>query len=336
VSRRRRRDDPQEATTGRRARSARNTGNKGIWIVLLLLFALLAFPLLAVIGSILLVTPVRSSQSITEPPGAAVVVVEGQAPVALTATPLPALPPSGAMPADMPRSILPALSLAPDGVTLFVLLPGIAGLAVLVGAALIVGVGSWSKVGQTQTEHGRGDEEGAAPPARTAKLRLWILAFAFWCALSAFLILDLGFSVSLFPQFVIIYGAFWLLVGALLLTGRRMRDKLLILGLFVIILFFLRSVDWNSRKPFLRSLYRIEDGMSESQVEQIMNGYTKTYGGGPPTWDPEYREYEYDESGGLVTGWVTYRHTDEGWGDSDWGVVAFENGLVAGVEFLPD
>jgi hypothetical protein len=221
-------------------------------------------------------------------------------------------------------------------VTLFVLLPGIAGLTVLAGAALIVGVGNRWRVDHTQTEHGGGDGEDRAPPARTAKLRLWILGFAFWFALSAFLILDLGFSVSLFPQFVVIYGAFWLLVGALLLSGRQMRDKLLILGLFVAILFFLRSVDWNSRKPFLRSLYRIEEGMSESQVEQIMNGYTKTYGGGPPPSHPEYREYEYDESGGLLTGWVTFRHTDEGWGDSDWGVVAFENGLVAWIRFLPD
>jgi hypothetical protein len=291
---------------------------------------------LAVIGGVLLVTPVRSSQTTIEPPGATVVVVEGEAPVTLTATPLPPLPPSGALPADVPRSITPSLSLVPNGVTLFVLLPGLAGLTVLAGAALTVGVGSRWKVGQSQAEHRGGDGEDGAPPAETAKLRLWILAFAFWFALSAFLILDLGFSVSLFPQFIVPYGAFWLLVGALLLGGRPMRDKLVILGLFVVILFTFRSVDWNSRKPFLRNLYRIEEGMGESQVEQIMNGYTKTYGGGPPPSHPEYREYEYDEQGRLLTGWVTYRHTDEGWGDSDWGVVAFENGIVAWIQFLPD
>jgi hypothetical protein len=31
-----------------------------------------------------------------------------------------------------------------------------------------------------------------------------------------------------------------------------------------------------------------------------------------------------------------YRHTNEGWGDSDWGIVRFQNGRVVSVEFSHD
>jgi hypothetical protein len=35
-------------------------------------------------------------------------------------------------------------------------------------------------------------------------------------------------------------------------------------------------------------------------------------------------------------GRINYRHTTEGWGDSDWGLVTFQAGRVSQVEFLPD
>jgi len=75
--------------------------------------------------------------------------------------------------------------------------------------------------------------------------------------------------------------------------------------------------------------------MTESQVDQVMSGYMKGYYGGPP---PSFREYEpeFDEQGKIVTGWVTYRHTDEGWGNSDWGTVTLEDGYVVHIEFSPD
>jgi hypothetical protein len=129
------------------------------------------------------------------------------------------------------------------------------------------------------------------------------------------------------------YMAFWLLVGALLATGRSLRDKLLILGLFVLVLGSVRFVDWNSRKPFLRKFYSLQEGMTAEEVDQIMSGYMKANGGGPPQ---SQDQYEFDEQGEIVTGWVTYRHTNEGWGDSDWGVVTFENGRVVHRRFLPD
>jgi hypothetical protein len=159
-----------------------------------------------------------------------------------------------------------------------------------------------------------------------------LLAFAFWLALSIFLILDLGFSVSLYLRFVAIYTAFWVLVGALLLYGRPMREILLILGLFVMVAFSVRFMDWNSRKPFLKDFYRIREGMTVTQVEQIMSDYMQ--GDGRPLVPG--RKDVFNERGEVVTGTITYRHTNEGWGNSDWGVVTFENGRVVKTKFLPD
>ncbi|NIO72298.1 MAG: hypothetical protein GTN71_25565 [Anaerolineae bacterium] len=110
-----------------------------------------------------------------------------------------------------------------------------------------------------------------------------------------------------------------------------MRQTLLILGLFVMVAFSVRFVDWNSRKPFLKDFYRIREGMTPAQVEQIMGDYM--IGGGAPLGSPKT---ELNERGEIVTGTVTYRHTDEGWGNSDWGVVTFEDGRVVKIEFLPD
>jgi hypothetical protein len=35
-----------------------------------------------------------------------------------------------------------------------------------------------------------------------------------------------------------------------------------------------------------------------------------------------------------MTGTMSCRHTNEGWGDSDWGLFAFHGGRVTGVEFF--
>jgi hypothetical protein len=62
-----------------------------------------------------------------------------------------------------------------------------------------------------------------------------------------------------------------------------------------------------------------------------MGRYMK--GGGRPLESPDV---EVDAQGEIVAGTVTYRHTDAGWGDSDWGVIVFEGGRVVQTKFLPD
>ena len=311
----------------------------GKWIVILVLLVLLALPLFALVCGILWVVPIRSTQSMVTP---MVQIVAVDAP---TATPLSALTTSDATPTDAPQPIPTAAdtprstsvpsdsawSLNPFNRGIFIILPGIAGLVVLTGAAVVARIVKRWKGSDTQSKDTSMNGDNVGIWARTTKLRYVLLAFAFWFALSIFLILDLGFSVSLYLRFVVIYTAFWVLVGALLLYGRPMRERLLILTLFVMVAFSVRFIDWNSRKPFLKDFYRIKEGMTPAQVEQIMGDYMK--GGGAPLGSPKT---ELNEQGEIVTGTVTYRHTNEGWGDSDWGVVTFENGHVVQIEFLPD
>jgi hypothetical protein len=205
--------------------------------------------------------------------------------------------------------------------------PIIAGLVLLVGGAIVAVVLTRWVGSHPPTEDADSDA------GRWARLRYPFLALAFWMALSIFLILDLGLglAVSIYPRFVAIYAAFWVLVGALLLHGRPTREKVLVLVPFVVVLFSVRFIDWNSRKPFLRDLHSIREGMTPIQVEQIMGRYMRS--GGRALASPET---EVDDGGQILTGTVTYRHTDEGWGDSDWGVVTFQDGRVVETEFLPD
>jgi len=317
--------------------TGKETRGLGKWIVILVLLGLFVLPLFAVVCGILWVVPVRSTQSMVTPM-AQVLAVD-----APTATPLPALP--DATPTEAPQPTLTAadtphstsmpsgsaLSLNPFSRAIFIILPGIAGLVLLIGAAVVAVIVKRWKGSDTQSKDTSTNGDNVGIWARTTKLRYALLAFAFWLALSIFLILDLGLSVSLYFRFVAIYTAFWVLVGALLLYGRPMREILLILTLFVMVAFSVRFIDWNSRKPFLKDFYRIREGMTPAQVEQIMGDYMK--GGGAPLGSPRTELNEQEE---IVTGTVTYRHTDEGWGNSDWGVVTFEDGRVVEIEFLPD
>jgi hypothetical protein len=300
------------------------------WIAIFGL-TLIMLPLLVVVLGGLLVTPVSVERSYVPTPQVVVVPAEPTAAPELISTASGA-PLAGTPAADIspPNPTLardtspPTWALVPDSTLGALAIPPIiAGLVLLVCAAIVARIPFIHVVLRRQS----GDRE----KDREAQLRYVFLALAFWIALSVFLILDILGSASLYFRFVAIYTAFWVLVGALLLYGRPMREILLILGLFVMVPFSIRFIDWNSRKPFLRDFYRIREGMTPAQVEQIMGDYMK--GGGAPLGSPKT---ESNERGEIVTGTLTYRHTDEGWGDSDWGVVTFENGRVVQTEFLPD
>ena len=321
----------------------KGSGSVWKWVIVAIVILLLT-PLLLVVGGVLLVTPVSRHTGPSEGGGAAVVVVEQIADPTLQAeladmaitTQAPATvdhqPSTSAPTSESAKSLL---SLNPWNPLYLILFPLIAGIVVLAGGVVVVGIGWRWKASEPPSQepemNGDPDEKQSWPE----KLRYALLAFAFWLALSIFLLLDLIFGVSAYVQFVVIYAGFWVLVGILLLIGRPLREKFLILGLFLVLVVSIRFVDWNSRKPFLKDFYRIEAGMTEREVDQVMAGYMKSYGGGPP---PSMRktEPEYDEQGRLVTGWITYRHTTEGWGNSDWGEITFEDGQVVTKRFLPD
>jgi hypothetical protein len=310
----------------------RRTGDAGPWKwVAILGLILVGAPLVVFVVGVLLVTPVRVERS-TAPTAEAVVVLVAPEVTAtpsgagVTGTPpTPMVPPNPSPDSDTgvrSLSIVPTSALEALGIP-----PIMAGFVLLTTGAIITlvlrrwpGSGGWPV-----------DIDSDA--GNWARLRYPLLALALWMALTVFLILDLGLglAVSIYPRFVAVYAAFWALIGALLLQGRPNREKVLILGLFVVVLLSVRFIDWNSRKPFLRDLQRIREGMTPVQVEQIMGPYMQ--GGGRSLASPET---EVDEGGEILSGTVTYRHTDEGWGDSDWGVVTFEDGRVVSTEFLPD
>ena len=173
---------------------------------------------------------------------------------------------------------------------------------------------------------GRARSFRKSKPGKGARARYVLLGLSFWIALSVFLILDLAGSISLYPGFVAIYALCWVLVGLLFLYARPMREKVVILTLFLVVLFSVRFVDWNTRKPFLRALDRVTAGITEAQADEIMDGYMK--GISPMA--------QMDEQGGIDWGTVNYRHTTEAWGNVDVGVLAFQNGRVVRVKFLPD
>jgi len=325
--------------------------SRGLWkrIAILVILVLIVLPLFAIVFGVSWIVPVKQQMSLAEQK------IEPTIQVVVRATPTATRPPavaaSDATPTSIPLSAstsgaasmntpqpIPASTdnthsgfLSPDNwQTWLVILPGIAGLVLLIGSVVVAFiVTNWKKSDpRSKDTNMNGDKTG-----KRTKLRYVLLVLLFWIALSVFLILDFVFTVSLYVRFVAIYAAFWVLVGALLLWGRPLREELLILALFVIVLFSVRFIDWHSRKPFLRDLYSIKEGMTPAQVDQIMGGYMKGHYGGPPG---SHTQYEFDEQGDVVTGGVTYRHTNEGWGNSDWGTVTFENGRVVYTRFSPD
>lgn len=324
-----------ETTTSR-------SSNLGKWLVLLGLAAVLLCPLAVIGGGILMITPVRRTQMEYEGPVPEVNVVEMSTPVGATPAVTPADTPGpvsapGRQSTEAPPPGPATLSIPPDSNLIYLIPPAIAGLVVLVGgAAVAVVLRIWRGGEDAQPQDLRPDGDNGAGWTRAAWLRYALLALAIWFALSIFLILDAGFSVSVYWPFLSIYTAFCLLISALLLVGSPRRVKLLILGLLVVVLFSIRLVDWNSRKPFLKDLYRIKEGMTVEQVEQIMGGYMGGICEPTHSPDPSDGQQAIETAALAEPDRAVYRHTDEGWGNSDWGEVTFEEGRVAEIQFLPD
>lgn len=115
-----------------------------------------------------------------------------------------------------------------------------------------------------------------------------------------------------------IYIAIWLITSVVIvgLQGSwRYKGSLCVALLVCLATLYL--FPWNSRKPFLGSLRKIEKGMSPTEVQNIMGGFTTIEGfGGPPL--------------------AAYQHSDEARFNSDVGRVHYERDHVSKVEFSPD
>ncbi len=115
------------------------------------------------------------------------------------------------------------------------------------------------------------------------------------------------------------FAAFFALPALLLLWRAPRRVKLAFISTFLLLILVVRNFEWNSRKPFLRALDAVQTGMTVEQVDATMRGFVR----GPQTGISEY-------------GTVGFRHTDDGWGNADIGLVTFGDGRVVKVEYLGD
>jgi hypothetical protein len=218
------------------------------------------------------------------------------------------------------RTLLPALD-PHDNLHLFLVLPALAGLLILGGSAV-----KWAVLTRWRSFAGTDAQASWWRRYDGARLRYGLLALSWWLALSAFLIMDLAGSVSLYLGFTLAYAVCSILAGVLILHSRPMREKLLAVILFAAVLLSIRSIHWNSRKPFLKDLARVRVGTPVAQVEGLMEDYMP----GTGTFT------EVDAQGRVVAGTITYRHTAEGWGNSDAAVLTISGGRVVEVDFLPD
>jgi hypothetical protein len=148
-----------------------------------------------------------------------------------------------------------------------------------------------------------------------------VAAGLLFIALAVFILFDLTAAVSVYLTVTVGYAILWLVLAAFLLRRQPRAAQLLVLGLFLAGMAVVSTTNWDSRKPFLKDLYRIEPGMTVAQVDQIMAGYLRA----PVT------PGQMNQDNGII-----YRHTTAGWGDSDFGMVTFQDDRVSHVRFLPD
>lgn len=115
------------------------------------------------------------------------------------------------------------------------------------------------------------------------------------------------------------FAAFFALPALVLLWRAPRRTTLLLIGGFLLLILLVRNLEWNTRKPFLRGLENVQAGMTIAQTDAAMQGFLRS----PANGISEY-------------GTVNYRHTEQGWGNADVGVVTFAGKVVSKVEYLPD
>lgn len=149
--------------------------------------------------------------------------------------------------------------------------------------------------------------------------------------LSTYAIFDILAAVSLDFRINLIVGTILLFLAFLLLRYRSWPQRLTLATITLILLVALTQTDWNSRKPFLRDLNRVKAGMGIEEVKSIMDGYMPG-----ARWSDDSSPYYSTTEEDIFNSTLVYRHTDQGWGDSDWGVIFFKDEKVDRVQFFPD
>lgn len=137
----------------------------------------------------------------------------------------------------------------------------------------------------------------------------------------------------------------WLYAGVVAVFGlavlvpgspKHRPERIVTFTTVAAVLATLHFVEWNTRKPFLRDLRKVQAGMTEAEVRHIMARYVE--GTGWPASPFSRVSTPGDAPGGqlVIPGSLVFRHSDDARFNSDWGVVSFAAGKVAKVEFNAD
>jgi len=162
-------------------------------------------------------------------------------------------------------------------------------------------------------------------------------------------LIEVGAAMCMSAKVFAGYGLFWTLVllPFLLRQPTLLKSSFYVALLLALVILYL--VPWNSRKPFLRDLEKVKTGMTVAEVEAIMGGYMKGTGW-PAMPDSGSSTGQLTEVGSGITmstsnspsgelviqDSITYRHSNDGAFNSDWGIVTFKDGKVVARTFMPD
>jgi hypothetical protein len=131
-------------------------------------------------------------------------------------------------------------------------------------------------------------------------------------------------------------------------SQRRRTSMLVALVGTIAALYF---VPWTTRKPFLRDFARVQVGMTEAEVRQIMGHYIEGTGwpANPSDTSTNSVSTLTDAGSGaqysattspsgemVLRSALVFRHSTDGAFNSDWGIVSLSSGRVARVSFSPD
>jgi hypothetical protein len=162
---------------------------------------------------------------------------------------------------------------------------------------------------------------------------------------------EAGLSMCMSAKGLVVYGLFWTAALLPFLVRRPSIPRWAVYAVLLVSLAILYAIPWNSRKPFLRDLAKVEFGMTEAEVEAIMGHYMKGTGWpAPDFWERSSGPGQLAVASSGITfatsvspsgelaldDSIVYRHSDKGAFNSDFGVVTFEDGRVVSTTFLPD
>jgi hypothetical protein len=192
--------------------------------------------------------------------------------------------------------------------------------------------------GGGETGRGNPNAEAGLPfssmAERSRAARVIDLVEAAVCGLAAvgafalYVLLDMWLTVSSSPVVIAITVLVTAVPAVALLRDRGRRLKAAAIAVIAVAVVAVRFVDWNSRKPFVRDYSMLHAGMTVGEVDAVMGKWIHGTGW-PASMEPGAGELE-------IQGAIVFRHTNEGWGDSDWAIVRFERGRVAAVDFSSD